>query len=124
MCITRAESVDQGLLAETLEAGGFFPIRKSHDAAVGALVQMLKKAPPLRQDFSTSQHLSQGVKNHETCNNNIQVPNQIEEASKPESIMSSGIIATRKTTADALEEFQGYKEMKNLLLMRGSKHQI
>jgi len=111
-------------LAETLEAGGFFPIRKSHDAAVGALVQMLKKAPPLRQDFSTSQHLSQGVTNLETWNNNIQGPSQILEASRAASIMSSGIIATRKTTADALEEFHGYKEMKNLLLMRGSKHQI
>ncbi|ESW31807.1 hypothetical protein PHAVU_002G269600 [Phaseolus vulgaris] len=121
---SRAESLDQGLLAETLEAGGFFPIRKSHDAAVGALVQMLKKAPPLRQDFSTSQHLSQGVTNLETWNNNIQGPSQILEASRAASIMSSGIIATRKTTADALEEFHGYKEMKNLLLMRGSKHQI
>ncbi|BAT73285.1 hypothetical protein LR48_Vigan01g016300 [Vigna angularis] len=120
---SRAESLDHGLLAETFEGGGFFPIRKSHDAAVGALVQMLKKAPPLRQDFSTSQHLSQGVTNPETWNNNIGGPSEILEASKQVSIMSSGIIATRKTTADALEEFQGYKEMKNLLLMRDSKHQ-
>jgi len=121
--MSRAESLDHGLLVETFEAGGFFPVRKSHDAAVGALVQMLKKAPPLRQDFSTSQHLSQGVTNPETWNNNLEGPNQILEASKQVSIMSSGIIATRKTTADALEEFQGYKEMKNLLLMRDSKHQ-
>ncbi|TKY60405.1 Autophagy-related protein 13 [Spatholobus suberectus] len=120
---SRAESLDHGHMAETLEAGGFFPIRKSHDAAVGALVQMLKKAPPLRQDFSTSQHLSQGT-HPETWNTNVQGPNQILEASGPVSIMSSGIIATRKTTADALEEFHAYKEMKNLLLMRGSKRQI
>ncbi|XP_020215793.1 autophagy-related protein 13b [Cajanus cajan] len=118
---SRAESLDHGHMAETLEAGGFFPTRKSHDAAVGALVHMLKKAPPLRQDYSASQHLSQGT-HPETWNNNIQGTNQILEASKPASIMSSGMIATRKTTADALEEFHGYKEMKNLLLMRGSKH--
>lgn len=120
---SRAESLDRGHMAETLEAGGFFPIRKSHDAAVGALVQMLKKAPPLCQDISTSQHLSQGT-HPENSNNNIQGPNQILEGSKPASIMSSGIIATKKTTTDALEEFHGYKEMKNLLLMRGSKHQM
>lgn len=123
LCITRAESLDHGHMAEMLEAGGFFPIRKSHDAAVGALVYMLKKAPPLHQDFSSS-HLSQGTAKPETLNNNIQGPNQILESSRPVSVMSSGIIATRKTTADALEEFYGYKEMKNLLLMRGSKHQI
>ncbi|KAG4398950.1 hypothetical protein GLYMA_08G146700v4 [Glycine max] len=121
---SRAESLDHGHIAETLEAGGFFPIRKSQDAAVGALVHMLKKAPPLHQDFSTSQHLSQGAY-PETWKNNTQGTNQILEASsRPVSIMSSGIIATRKTTADALEEFHGYKEMKNLLLRRGSsKHQ-
>ena len=123
MCITRAESLDHGHMTETLEAGGFFPIRKSQDAAVGVLVHMLKKAPPLRQDFSTSQHLSQGS-HPETRNHNTRGPNQILEPSRPVSIMSSGIIATRKTTADALEEFHGYKEMKNLLLTRGSKHQI
>ncbi|XP_027341856.1 autophagy-related protein 13b isoform X1 [Abrus precatorius] len=120
---SRAESLDHGHIAETLEAGGFFPIRKSHDAAVGALVHMLKKAPPLRQDFSTSEHLSQGT-GPETWNNNNQEPNHVLEASRPVSLMSSGIIATRKTTADALEEFQGYREMKNLLLMRGGKPQI
>ncbi|RDX60204.1 Autophagy-related protein 13b, partial [Mucuna pruriens] len=120
---SRAESLDHGHMTETLEAGGFFPIRKSQDAAVGALVHMLKKAPPLRQDCATSQHLSQGT-HPETLNNNIQGPSQILEASRPvSSIMSSEIIATRKTTADALEEFHGYKEIKNLLLMRGSKHQ-
>ncbi|KAK6125615.1 hypothetical protein DH2020_040642 [Rehmannia glutinosa] len=41
------------------EPGGIFPIKKSQDAAVGALVRMLKKAPPLRQDDSvTTQYLS------------------------------------------------------------------
>lgn len=111
MCINRAESLDRGHMSEALEAGGFFPIRKSQNAAVGALVHMLKKAPPLHQDLCTSKHLS------ETCNNNIQEHSHIIETSRSRSIMSSGIIATRKTTKDALEEFQGYKEMKKLLLM-------
>jgi autophagy-related protein 13 len=135
-------------VAEALEAGGFFPIRKSNDAAVGALVHMLKKAPPLHQDFYTSEHpsvlrgglqptanpslrvnlttkptkisvqkpnkenLSHGT-HCETCNN-IQELNKNQEAS----------ISTRKTTRDALEEFHGYREMKNLLVMRDIKPQI
>lgn len=110
-------------MAEAFEDGGFLPIRKSQDAAVGALVQMLKKAPPLRQDFSTSEHLSQSTR-PETWNiNNIQEPSQVLEAPMPVSIMSSGLTATRKTTSDALEEFHGYREVKNLLLMRGPKPQ-
>lgn len=96
-------------MSEELEAGGFFPIRKSQNAAVGALVHMLKKASPLHQDLCTSKHHS------ETCNNNIQEHSQILETS-----MSSGILTTRKTTKDALEEFQGYKEMKKLLLIADS----
>ncbi|KAF2293198.1 hypothetical protein GH714_038991 [Hevea brasiliensis] len=57
---SRPQSFDQrGLLCDPLERGGLFPIRKSQDAAVGALVRMLKKAPPLRQDFSSSVDLLQ-----------------------------------------------------------------
>lgn len=132
MCITRAESLDQGHIAEALEAGGLFPIRKSHDAAVGALVHMLKKAPPLHQDLHTSEHPSRCG---EPClattpdlrvslTRHIQEPDHILEAPRPASTMSSEIIATRKTTSDALEEFHGYREMKKLLLMGGSKPQI
>ncbi|CAL0330026.1 unnamed protein product [Lupinus luteus] len=120
---TRAESFDHGHMADALEAGGFFPIRKSHDAAVGTLVHLLKKAPPLRQDLSTSEHLSQGA-HSEIWNNNIKEPNQTPDAPMPVSMMSSGLIATRKTTADALEEFHSYREMKNLLLTGGRKNQI
>ncbi|XP_019462868.1 PREDICTED: autophagy-related protein 13b-like isoform X2 [Lupinus angustifolius] len=118
---SRAESFDHGHMADALEAGGFFPIRKSHDAAVGTLVHLLKKAPPLRQDLSTSEHLSQGA-HSEIWNNNIKESNQIPDALMPVSMTSSGLIATRKTTADALEEFHSYREMKNLLLTRGSKN--
>ncbi|MED6158772.1 hypothetical protein PIB30_035882 [Stylosanthes scabra] len=119
---SRPESFDQG--HEAFEAGGFLPIRKSQDAAVGALVHMLKKAQPLRQDLSISENLSHSTRLEIWNANNIQEANQILEAPVPTSMMSSGLIATRKTTSDALEEFHGYREMKNLLLTRGSKPQI
>ncbi|KAK7320048.1 hypothetical protein RJT34_04778 [Clitoria ternatea] len=121
---SRAESLDHGHMGETLEAGGFLPIRKSHDAAVGALVHMLKKAPPLCQDFSTSEHLSQQRTRPETWNNHILEANQTLEAPRAASTMSSAMIATKKTTSDALEEFHGYREMKNLLLKQGTEPQI
>lgn len=118
---SRAESFDHGQIAEVLEAGKFLPIRKSQDAAVGALVHMLKKAAPLHQDFSTSEHLSPGTRPETLSNNSIQEPNQVVDGLNQASIMST---MNRKTTADALEEFYSYREMKNLLLMRGSKQQI
>ncbi|KAJ7945278.1 Autophagy-related protein [Quillaja saponaria] len=117
---SRAESFDQGRMSEPLEHGALFPIRKSQDAAVGALVRMLKKAPPLCQDFSGSIDLSQGSR-PETLSSNNQEAMKISEARAPVGVMSSGLGMTKKTTTDALEEFQGYREMKNLLLTRGSK---
>ncbi|CAN1356443.1 Autophagy-related protein 13b [Linum perenne] len=101
---SRPESFDQkGLLGNQLEPGAF-PIRKSQDAAVGALVRMLKKAPPLRQELSSSMadYSSQDSK----------------ADSSSSSIMSSGLTAS-KTTADALEELHGYKRMKDFLLSQG-----
>jgi len=50
--MNRAESLEHGQMVE------FFPIRKSNDAAVGELVHILKKAPPLHQNFNTSEHSS------------------------------------------------------------------
>lgn len=120
---SRAESFDRGDMTQLLEAGRFFPIRKSQGAAVGALVHMLKKAAPLHQDFSTGENLSQGARPENLKSNNVQEPNQILESLTPVSTMSYG---NRKTTSDALEEFHSYREMKNLLLMPrdGSKRQI
>lgn len=120
---SRAESFDRGDMTQLLEAGRFFPIRKSQGAAVGALVHMLKKAAPLHQDFSTGENLSQGARAENLKSNNFQEPNQILESLTPVSTMSSG---NRKTTSDALEEFHSYREMKNLLLMPrdGSMRQI
>ncbi|KAF7834180.1 autophagy-related protein 13b-like [Senna tora] len=115
---SRAESFDHGHITDMVETGGLYPIRKSQDAAVGALVHMLQKAPPLREDSCTPGDSSPSINTQEQ-------PNQILEASTPAtaSIVASGLL-TRKTTSDALEEFQGYREMKNLLLLQGSKSQI
>ncbi|CAN1847733.1 Autophagy-related protein 13b [Linum perenne] len=115
--VDRPESFDQkGLLGNQLEPGAF-PIRKSQDAAVGALVRMLKKAPPLRQELSSSMadYSSQDSKSR-LWTGTTQPEQQADSSSS--SIMSSGLTAS-KTTADALEELHGYKRMKDFLLRQG-----
>ncbi|XP_043805392.1 autophagy-related protein 13b isoform X2 [Manihot esculenta] len=122
---SRPESFDQrGVLCDPLEPGGLFPVRNSQDAAVGALVRMLRKAPPLRQDISTSIDLSQ-VSRSKISSSSFQEHVQISEtpAIQPasSSIASSGLVAS-KTTADALEELRGYKElMRDLLLSQADR---
>ncbi|KAH7566014.1 hypothetical protein ACOSP7_022234 [Xanthoceras sorbifolium] len=122
---SRPESFDQkGLLSEPLEPGGFFPIKKSQDAAVGALVCMLKKAPPLRQDLSSTTNLSEASR-PESWSNSVQETSRISKAPSGQnapspSVASSGLLPL-KTTADALEELRSYKEMKNLLLSQGAR---
>lgn len=68
--------------------------RQSQDAAVGMLVQMLRTAPPLRQDQSLSAQSSKSEFHGE--------------------VSASGFFPRK--TADALEELRGYREMKDLLL--------
>ncbi|TYI85950.1 hypothetical protein E1A91_D04G033400v1, partial [Gossypium mustelinum] len=101
---------------------GLFMNRKSQDAAVGALVRMLKEAPPLRQDIPSSINFSEASR-PEMWNNNIQEKNQNTEAVTVEhdvsSIITSSRLVASMTTADALEELRSYKEMKNLLLSEG-----
>ncbi|KAL4368669.1 hypothetical protein GQ457_05G015580 [Hibiscus cannabinus] len=121
---SRPESYDRrGHLSDPNE-GGLFMNRKSQDAAVGALVRMLKKAPPLRQDVSCSINFSE-AKKPEMWNNSIQEQNQISEAVTVEhdasSIIASSRSVTSMTTADALEELRGYRELKNLLLSEVGK---
>lgn len=76
-------------------------MRKSQDAAVGALVHMLRTAPPLRQDPSS-------------CASGF-------EKSEIESIVGagSGFFLPRKTS-DALEELKAYRDMKELLLSKSA----
>lgn len=122
----RPESFDKNVpLCEPHVPGGLFPIKKSQDAAVGALVRMLRKAPPLRQDNSNSVKFSQACR-PEIWSNSSQEPNQPSKGQASvqrddsSSVISSGLI-TSKTTTVALEELQSYREMKNLLLGQGSK---
>ncbi|CAB4283656.1 unnamed protein product [Prunus armeniaca] len=95
-------------------------MKKSQDAAVGALVQMFRKAPPLRQDNSNSVKFSQACR-PEIWSNSSQEPHQPSKGQASiqrddsSSVISSGHV-TSKTTTVALEELQSYREMKNLLL--------
>ncbi|KAL7611785.1 autophagy-related protein 13a [Lactuca sativa] len=75
--------------------------KKSQDAAVGALVRMLRTAPPLRQDsscysLSTSRY---ALEEPEFNNSN------------------SGLFLSRKTS-DALEELKAYTDIKDLILSK------
>ncbi|TYI48946.1 hypothetical protein E1A91_D12G001500v1 [Gossypium mustelinum] len=96
--------------------------RKSQDAAVGALVRLLKKAPPLRQNVSLN--FSEASR-PEILSNSIPKQSQILEAVTVEYAAAPNIASFRlvasKTTTDALEELRGYKVMKNLLLSEGGK---
>ncbi|KAA8546978.1 hypothetical protein F0562_003407 [Nyssa sinensis] len=125
---SRPGSFDQkGHQCESHEPGGLFPFRKSQDAAVGALVQMLKKAPPLCQDSFNSRNLLQASQPG-TLSNRCQEPNKTSEETGIQHASSLSTASSRlvmsRTTADALEELKGYKEMKDLLLRQGgdSKH--
>lgn len=117
----RPESFDQ-----RHEPGGSFPIKKSQDAAVGVLVEMLRKAPPLRQEVSDSVSLLHACR-PEMWNNSKQEAILSSESQAPvqragsSSVTSSGLI-TSKTTADALEELRGYRDMKNSLLASSKSH--
>lgn len=117
----RPESFDQ-----RHEPGGLFPITKSQDAAVGALVRMLKKAPPLRQEVSDSVSSSHACR-PEMWNNSKQEAILSSESQAPvqragSSSVTSSQLITSKTTADALEELQGYRDMKNSLLASSKSH--
>ncbi|KAI5435305.1 autophagy-related protein 13a [Lathyrus oleraceus] len=73
--------------------------RKSQDAAVGVLVQMLRTAPPLRQDSS--------------CYSSHSLKAELDRGVAAD----SGFFVPRKTT-DALEELRSYREMRDLLVSK------
>lgn len=75
--------------------------RKSQDSAVGALVHMLRNAPPLRQDSSC--YASDSSKSDFEGDGGI----------------SSRFFLPRKTS-DALEELKSYKQMKEFLLSKSA----
>lgn len=88
-----------GKRASEITSQAFSMAKKSQDAAVGALVHMLRTAPPLRQDSSC--YSSQSLR--------IEPEGEVGTA--------SGFFIPRKTS-DALEELRAYKEMKDLLLSK------
>ncbi|XP_055829750.1 autophagy-related protein 13a-like [Solanum dulcamara] len=75
--------------------------RKSQDAAVGALVHMLRTAPPLRQDSScyTSQSLKAEVEGETGTVSQFYVP---------------------RKASDALEELKAYTQLKDMLLPKST----
>ena len=77
----------------------FSAAKKSQDAAVGALVHVLRTAPPLRQDSSC----------YSPRSSKTELEGEVDAASR--------FFVPRKTS-DALEELRGYKEMKDLLLSK------
>ncbi|PSS30286.1 Autophagy-related protein like [Actinidia chinensis var. chinensis] len=110
---SRPGSFDQrGLIRDPLEPRGLFQVRKSQDAAVAALVHVLKRAPPLRQDISNSIDLSPSS-SHVTLTNPTEERNEKSELRVQSAVIS---VASPKTTSAALEELRGYREMKDLLL--------
>ncbi|XP_027075455.1 autophagy-related protein 13b-like isoform X1 [Coffea arabica] len=103
---------------------GVSAVKKSQDAAVGALVCMLKKAPPLQQDLQNSANLLHGSR-PEILKSTTMDPNQIsgQPVMQQSAAMSSAAsLLAPKTTADALEELRGYAVMKNSLLKQGGDH--
>ncbi|XP_021728099.1 autophagy-related protein 13b-like [Chenopodium quinoa] len=113
---SRPGSFDQkGKTNDPLEPGGSAPVRKSQDAKVGALVLMLKKAPPLRQDSLMASKAVSWRDNEEPA---LKPDDQQSQKGTCTSILSSSL-ATSRTTADALEELRSYKDLKELLLSQG-----
>ncbi|KAJ0647776.1 putative HORMA domain superfamily protein [Helianthus annuus] len=91
---------------------------KSQDAAVGALVQMLKKAPPLQQDLHRSQHACKTPR-PENPFNQIQIHDHHPPLAS--SNMSSSRVSGIKTTSDALDELKVYMDVKLMLLRQSGK---
>ncbi|KAH9625676.1 hypothetical protein KSS87_022711 [Heliosperma pusillum] len=117
----RPGSFDQkGQPYDPLTHAGSGTVRKSQDAAVGALVLMLNKAPPLRQDSIASSKASSS--NYEE-DLSMRPEGQLSQKGPTDSILSSSL-GPSKTTADAMEELRSYKKMKEFLLSQGSKSHV
>lgn len=98
---------------------GVSAVKKSQDSAVGELVCMLKKARPLGEDLHDSGNVLHESK-PEILKATVLDPKQM--FGQPTMQHSATTSFAPKTTADALEELRGYREMKNLLLKQGGNH--
>ncbi|KAI0507752.1 hypothetical protein KFK09_013880 [Dendrobium nobile] len=122
----RVESADcKDHAGENLGQGELIPIKRSPDAAVGALVRMLRTASPLQLDNSNTLRSMQ-VFNDEISSKKFQQEkenNEKNDMRKVESSSSLDITASEllksRTAADALEELQTYKNMRELILKQG-----
>lgn len=119
---SRIEPLDrQGQTADYLETTGLVTARKSQEAAVSAIVKMLKNAPPLRPE--PSMQLSSHVIRDETRTSSMEQNTVAEVMASPGSSASVAGMTTSefirsRTVADAFEELRGFKERKELLLRR------
>nr|GMC93170.1 autophagy-related protein 13B [Ipomoea batatas]GMC96585.1 autophagy-related protein 13B [Ipomoea batatas] len=106
------------------QSGGHEPgvslVRKSHVSA-GTLISMLKKAPPLRQDSDSMNLLQDSTPG---TVNPVQISDKPGVQHSSTSNFASSVNIPAKTTADALEELRGYRDMKDLLLKQGGKSQM
>lgn len=105
------ELIDHGIGSRPGSSDRSGNLGTPHERAVGALVQMLKKAPPLQQDLNRSHSLKQIQ---------IQDPPPV-AASNMAASSSSSRVSPVKTTSDALEELKVYMDMKQLLLRQSGK---
>ncbi|KAM0939853.1 putative HORMA domain superfamily protein [Dioscorea sansibarensis] len=101
---------------------GPLTIRKSEDASIGTLLQMLKTAAPLNKHLPKPiLTYSQALKD-ETRNQRVeQNKDMYDGATKLGNPGSNSRIFKSRTTADALEELQNFKEIKNLLRRQGGR---
>ncbi|XP_020598564.1 autophagy-related protein 13b [Phalaenopsis equestris] len=110
---------------ENLGPGELIPIKRSPDAAVGALVRMLRTAPPLQLDNSNTLKSMQASEDEISSEKFRQEKksNDENDAEKVDSSSCLDITASElsksRTTADALEELQTYKHMRELILKQG-----
>ncbi|KAM0940438.1 putative HORMA domain superfamily protein [Dioscorea sansibarensis] len=115
----RIERLDrQGQTADYLDSTGLLTARKSQEAAVSAIVKMLKNAPPLRPEPSR-----QHVIKDETRNTSMERNTDTEVMANPNNSASVAGMTTSefirsRTVADAFEELRGFKERKELLLQQ------
>ncbi|XP_010260921.1 PREDICTED: autophagy-related protein 13b-like isoform X2 [Nelumbo nucifera] len=121
---TRSESFDgKRLLSELLEPGEL-PIRKSQEAILGSLVNMLKTAPSLHRHPTSFklQHVPKPQNQRKSTRNAKETSNlevrEVQNAASCPGFTPSRLLVS-KTAADALKELQSYREIKELLLRQG-----
>ncbi|CAH9058654.1 unnamed protein product [Cuscuta epithymum] len=98
-----SQNLDKKAVGPESPAQAFFGTRKAQDSAVGALVQMLKTAPPLRQDTSCYSTTS-----------------SVKPDLEGEGITASFDLSAPRKISDALEELKAYKELKDVLLSKSA----